>query len=81
MHSRPATVRTVQVTVSRILRACALGCRTFDVIEYVVTAHRVPKIVGPDERNPVHAGELHALIRIDQPRCLGLRRHTALCSA
>lgn len=41
------------------------------------TAHRVLKIVGPDERSPVHAGELRALVRVDQHPLLRLTADTA----
>ena len=34
------------------------------------SAHRVLKIVSSDEGRPVHAGELQALIRMDQYRLL-----------
>lgn len=36
------------------------------------SAHRVLKIVSPDERNPVHGGELRTLVRVDQYTLLWL---------
>ncbi len=36
------------------------------VMAIAVPAHRVPKIVSPDERIPVHTGELRALVRVTQ---------------
>ena len=36
------------------------------VMAVATSAHRVLKIVSPDERSPVHAGKLRALIRVDQ---------------
>ena len=36
------------------------------IMAVAASAHRLLKIVSPDERSPVHAGELRALIRVDQ---------------
>lgn len=36
------------------------------VMAVAPSAHRVLKIMSPDEHSPVHAGELRALIRVDQ---------------
>ena len=42
------------------------------VLAVAASAHRVQKIVSPDERIPVHVGALRALIQVDQHPVLRL---------
>lgn len=42
------------------------------VMAVAAPAHGMFQIVGPQERGPVHAGELAALVRMDQDLPLGL---------
>jgi len=41
------------------------------IIAVPTAAHRVLQVVGSQERRPVHAGELAALVRVDQLTCHG----------
>ena len=42
------------------------------IVTVAPSAHRVLKIMGSGERSPVHAGELRALVRVDQDPMLRL---------
>lgn len=49
------------------------------VMAVAASAHRVLKVVSPDEGCPVHAGELRALVRVDQHPLLHSGRQSGSC--
>ena len=72
-------VGTAADALSLERREEALGNRV--VVAVAASAHRVLKIVSPYERSPVHAGELRALVRVDQHSLLWFAPPYRMCSA